>query len=447
MNRLPASLIRVLAALVLFSAFAAAQSTTDKSTANTEGIKEKDGTTRIRNIIKPAWTDPSWKVKPVEKKTEKIEPYIPPKDEGDRGQYHGEGRDTKGAIKLIRAAELRQEQTAGQGEVVYLQHDVKIIQDSLTIWCDEARHYRTQKRLEMFGKVVMINPQQRLDADRVTYYESTRRTLARGHVVVTRDSLILRSSTAEYDVEHGIVRFQEPFSIRDLEHDVLMHGSKGIYDTRLEKGVIPLDPVLIHYDSTGAQDAEILADSMEFSRLDGAALAVDSVQITWEEVKGRCQELWFWPDSSRALMINEPSIWRGRDEADGDSIWLYVTKNLLDSTVIAGDAVAWTPSDSSAGAPRSTLRGRRIVMDFDEGKVVRMQSDREAIGIYHLFDKGHDRGSNKVSGDRVVLLMRKGELRDVIVVGGTQGTFLPPRLAKKTLRKDDSDSKKPADLP
>jgi len=423
----------VLFALLLAAGLAAAQNSADQEQKQPK-----------RRVAPPAWGTPNWSRKPVEKSTRKIVKYVPPKDAGDRGQYHGYGRDTQGAIKLIRAAELRQEQT-GQGEVIYLQRDVKIVQDSLTIWCDEARHYRSQGRLEMFGKVVMINPQQRLDADRVTYYEASRRTLAHGHVVVTRDSLILRSTEAEYNVEKGIVRFEQPFTIRDLSRNVVMEGTSGSYDTRAEKGIFPSNPVLTHFDSTGQQDAEILADYMEFSRPGGQALARDTVQIVWENVKGRCQELWFWPDSSRALMVKEPSIWRGRDEADGDSIWLFITNSLLDSTVITGNAVAWTPSDSSDTSPRSTLRGRRIVMDFDQGKVVRMQSDREAIGVYHLFDKGRDRGSNKVSGDRVVLLMRAGELRDVIVVGGTQGLFLPPRLAK-TLRTDESESKKPADL-
>jgi hypothetical protein len=55
--------------------------------------------------------------------------------------------------------------------------------------------------------------------------------------------------------------------------------------------------------------------------------------------------------------------------------------------------------------------------------------------VYHVFDEGEDQGSNKVSGDRVTLLMEEGTLRDVIVVGGTEGTFLPPRLANTVREK------------
>jgi hypothetical protein len=142
------------------------------------------------------------------------------------------------------------------------------------------------------------------------------------------------------------------------------------------------------------------------------------------------------------LLVNEPRIWRNRDEAIGDSIWLYVTDEALDSTVVRGNAVAYTPSDSTEFSPRSSLRGKSIVMDFEEGRVNRMQADRQAIGIYHVFDKGEDRGSNRVTGDRVVLFMSpESELRDVVVVGGTQGLFVPPRLAED-LRKDDGSETK-----
>jgi len=431
MNRRFGSLARVVLVLLMGGAMVHAQ------TSEPKGFKP-----RMPGIGgPPAWTDTTWKnaIRKPQLVPEKVKPHVAPVDKGDRGQYDGYGRDTKGAIRLLRASELRQEQTRG-GEVAYLENDVKIIQDSLTIWCDEARHYRSQKRLEMSGNVIMIDPKQRLDADRVVYYEDSRRTTARGNVVIDRDSLILSSSEAEYDVGRAQAIFREPFTVRDLRRNVEMRGGSGEYDTKNERGTVPVNPVLIHYDSTLTQDAEILANYMEYDRLNGAAVARDSVQLTWEEVKGRCHELWFWPDSSRALMIDEPSVWRNRDEATGDSIWLFVTNDLLDSTVIVGNAISYTPSDSTEFSPRSTLRGRRIVMDFDEGKVVRMQSDREAVGVYHIFDKSEDRGSNKVSGDRVVLLMKDGALKDVIVVGGTQGSFLPPRLAKK-LRKDDTEKR------
>jgi len=356
-----------------------------------------------------------------------------PAQSSDRGDYHGKGRSTNGAVRLLRARELRQEETA-QGEVAYLVGDVKMIQDSLTIWCDEAHHKRKLKRLELFGDVVMVDPEKRLKADQVVYYEDSRRSLARGHVELTRDSVVLTSRQGQYDERNSLASFEQDMRIHDLRRDIVLTGRVGTYNTKREMGRVPIDPVLTRYDSTGTEEAHITGLDMEYDAEKGFATVRDSVKLAWHDVRGSCDLLTYYPDLQKAQMIGTPKVLRERDEAVGDTIWLYVTEGALDSAVIIGHAEALTPSDSTDAAPLSTLKGERIVMDFVDGKVDRMQSDGQAIGVYHIFEKGEDKGSNKVSGDRVTLLMGEDGLKDVIVVGDTEGKFLPPRLAKELRR-------------
>lgn len=353
----------------------------------------------------------------------------------DRGVYDGLGRDTKGATRLLRATELRQEETSA-GEVVYLEGDVKLIQDSLTIWCDRANHRRSRGVLELFGDVIMIDPEKRLRADQVVYYEELRRSLARGNVEITQDSVVLTSQQGQYDEHANLATFERAMKIYDLRRDIQLTGGVGTYNTELENGRVPMDPVLTSFDSTGAEEARITGLQMEYDSDDGFATVTDSVTLSWHDVRGYCDLLYYYADLDKALMVGSPRVFRDRDEAVGDSIWLYVTEGALDSVLIKGQAVAYTPSDSTETSPRSTLQGQRIVMDFEDGKVSRMQSDGQAIGIYHIFDKHKDQGSNRVSGDRVVLMMGEEGLTDVLVNGGTQGTFLPPRMAKELRRGD-----------
>ncbi|MCB2197810.1 hypothetical protein KQI63_00285 [bacterium] len=353
----------------------------------------------------------------------------------DRGVYDGLGRSTNGATRLLRAIELRQEETAG-GEVVYLEGDVKLIQDSLTIWCDRANHRRSRGVLELFGDVIMIDPEKRLSADQVVYYEEIRRSLARGNVEMIQDSVVLTSQQGQYDEQANLATFEREMKIYDLRRDVQLTGKVGTYDTERKNGRVPLDPVLTSYDSLGVEEARITGLQMEYDSDDGYATVTDSVTLSWHDVRGYCDLLYYYSDLDKALMVGSPRVFRDRDEAEGDSIWLYVTEGALDSVVIKGQAIAFTPSDSSEYSPRSTLEGRRIVMDFEEGKVSRMQSDGQAVGIYHIFDEHKDQGSNRVSGDRVVLMMGEKGLTDVLVNGGTEGKFLPPRMAKELRRGD-----------
>ena len=351
----------------------------------------------------------------------------------DRGIYDGYGRSTNGAIKLMRALDLRQEETRS-GEVVYIEGDVKIFQDSLTIWCDRANHRRVQRMLELYGDVIMVDPEKRLKADQIFYYEEMRRSIARGNVEMIRDSVVLTSQQGQYDESNSLANFDHNLKIYDLRRDIQLTGQVGTYNTELEVGRVPIDPVLTSYDSLGEEEARITGLDMEYKAEDGFAVVRDSVKLSWHDVRGRCDLLKYYADEKKALMVGSPLVLRERDEAEGDSIWLFITEGKLDSVIIIGHALALTPSDSTETSPRSTLEGQRIVMDFEEGKVSRMQSDGQAIGIYHIFDKGTDQGSNRVSGDRVTLLMGEDGLSDVLVIGGTQGKFLPPKLAKELRR-------------
>lgn|GEM_PF-926772 len=346
-----------------------------------------------------------------------------------RGEYDGLNRDTRGIIRLVQAAEWIQNQTS-YGEVTTIEGNAKIIQDSLSIWCDKANYKMDRKLLELFGDVIMIDPQRRLEADQVFYYGDTRRSVARGNVVVHRDSVILSCKQGQYDEEGKLATFERELQIDDLKRDIVLTGNVGNYNSETQSGKVPREPVLIRYDSTGAVDARIDSDYMEYDALVGRAFAQDNVTILWEEVVGKCQELFFYPDSGMAMMVGEPNIVRNREEATGDTIWLYLTENVLDSAVVFGQATAFAASDSLEGSPRSTMKGSIIILDFNDGEVVRMQSDGQAEGIYHIFEEGEDKGSNLVSGDRVTLFMDDGALQDVVVVGGTEGTFYPPRLAK-----------------
>ncbi|MBZ0264632.1 hypothetical protein K8I28_08175 [bacterium] len=353
----------------------------------------------------------------------------------DRGDYHGRGRDTGGAIRLLRAGEMREEQS-GKGLHRIIEHDVKMIQDSLTIWCEEANYWPEIKMLRLKGDVLIIDPDRKLFADVVNYYEDSRKMLAQGNFKLIRDSATLTSNQGTYDEAEDMVTANVNMVLHDLERNITLTGTKGFWQVKKQNGYVPADPVLVKKDSTGKQLAQVISDSMRYDSEAGYAKATTNVQFWWEEVHGTCGEMYYYPDSEKALMLNAARILRGRDEAKGDSIWIYFTEEAIDSVEVFSNAVAFTPADSTEGAPRSKMTGQRVVMDFNDGKVTRLQSEVQAIGIYHVFDKGKDEGTNRVSGDRIILYFEDGKLEDISVKGGTEGTFYPPELTEE-IRKNE----------
>ncbi len=353
----------------------------------------------------------------------------------DRGEYHGKGRDTKGAVRLLRAGDWTTEGSSGE-YVTICRDNVKFIQDSITIWCDEARHWERKQLLMLQGRVVIMEPTRRLDADMVTYDAGVRKTIAQGNFKVTRDSVILTSRQGRYEERGDVATVQKSIVLDDLRRKIRLTGDYGVWYLKEEKGMVPADPILTKLDTIGALETRIIADTMEYNVTKGYAEAISQVVLTWDDVKGWCDKLYYYPDNRKALLIGHPRVLRERDEALGDSIWIYFTEQQIDSLEVFGKALLYTPSDSSKDSPRSVMEGFRIALDFEKKQVVRIQSDRQAIGIYHIFENGIDKGSNRVSGDQIILFVKDGQLDNIKVEGGTQGTYYPPELAKE-IRSDE----------
>ncbi|MDP8206741.1 MAG: LptA/OstA family protein [Candidatus Electryonea clarkiae] len=357
----------------------------------------------------------------------------------DYGDFQGQGRDTQGAVRLLRAAELSQRDDR-IGQLSVLNRDVKIIQDSMTVWCDKAKYRKNIGKLELIKNVLMIDTERRLEADRVTYFEKSRKTIAQGNVKVTRDSTILSSWRGEYEEHLEIVHINRDMVIEDLKHDVILTGDEGTYERLRERAKVPVNPVLVQLDSLDEEKARITGKMMLYEGEAGIAEVHEDVTITWGKVRGTSELLFYYSDDSKALLLGNPVVWQDRDEVSGDSIWIYLVDDVLDSVEVIGNAIAYTIADTAEvvdeNVPRNKMTGQRIIMDFDDGHVIRMQSQTQTIAIYHLFEDGKDEGSNKVSGDQITLSFKDGELNDIEVIGGTRGTYFPTQLAKK-VREDE----------
>lgn len=306
----------------------------------------------------------------------------------------------------------------------------------MTVWCEFARYNRYNGILELRDNVKMQDPQRILFADRVTYYRDNRRTVVENNVRVFRDSVWLSCKRGRYEESIETTEFNRDMLIEDLRRNITLTGEQGIWENGRERGKVPMNPVLTRYNKDGVEEAKIVSREMHYDSQVGFAEARKKVKITFGEVEGTCRNLYYYPDSSKALMLGDPVVFRNRDEARGDTIWLYLEKDKLDSVEVFGNAIAFTPADTTESSPRSKMTGRRIVMDFDEKVVLRMESQIEATALYHIYEGNENKGSNQVSGDRIVLFLKDQKLDHIVVEGGTQGTYFPERLTGR-FRRDE----------
>lgn len=215
----------------------------------------------------------------------------------DRGVYQGLGRDTGGAIRLIRAGDMIIKGSQGK-RVTFFQDDVKIIQDSLTIWCDEARHFEIDEILRLQGNVILMDPSRRLDAEIVTYDIRKQKTIAQGEVRVWRDSVELSSRQGKYEEVRGEIKIRKDITLVDHQRDIVLTGDYGFWNLKENRGLVTMNPVLTKTDSSGLQ-TRITADTLQYNAEKGVAIASDNVKIAREEIHGFSDHLFYYPEPSK----------------------------------------------------------------------------------------------------------------------------------------------------
>ncbi len=351
----------------------------------------------------------------------------------DRGVYSGYGRDTQGAFRLERAGEMRQED-GYEGEVTLFEFNVKMLQDSTTMWCDLAKYYRDRRQLLLRGNVLIMDPSRSLEASEILYYQDQKRATARNNVEVHRDSVILTCRQGIYEENGGVASFHGEMDIFDENRKIRLTGDRGVWEGERERGQVPENPVLTRLDSLGEAEITIVSNFMVYDAQYGIAEAREEVVFDWQGVHGTCHRMFYFPDERKAKMVGDPVVTRNRDETRGDTIWVYMVEDQLDSVEVYGHAVAFMAMDSTENSLRSRMNARRIVLDFQDGKVSRVQGDQEAEAVYHLFEEEEDKGSNEVSGDTIILYMADGKVESILVSGGTEGTYYPASMAGRVRR-------------
>jgi hypothetical protein len=156
--------------------------------------------------------------------------------------------------------------------------------------------------------------------------------------------------------------------------------------------------------------------------------------MTRGELSARCGKGVFLPDNNRIQLSKQPYIWQEGQQISGDSIQIVLEKRALRSVFVRGHAMLLSRADSARRDRFNQLSGRQLTMYFSEGKIQRVDVERNATSLYYLYDDAKPNGLNKSSGDRIFIEFTSGNVERTKVVGGVQGQYLPERMIRRRER-------------
>lgn len=343
-------------------------------------------------------------------------------------------------IDLRRADLLRTEQGAA-GTIRYLDGNVWITQDTLSITGDHAIYDEAAGQLNFTGDVHFTEPSRQIWADQATYFERDGRADASGRVRIEQDSVAITCDRVVYHEARKEANFLGHVRIHSLRENAVLTGNLGTYSRQDQKGAMTQNPRLVRYFD--ADDSMVVVGSVIKYQFDTkSATVTDSVHLQRNDFDAWGQSLVYQDSSEWARLIGDPVLRRGRDLMQADTVDTYFENERVRRVVLFGKAQATSPADSLTAQPENSVTGRRMELVFKNNDLDSIHVRGNATSVYYLREKDGTRGANRVSGDAIDMWMQKGRVEWIYVEGGTEGAYFPQRL-ENLVESDERSGSKP----
>ncbi len=340
-----------------------------------------------------------------------------------------EGQDER--LRLVRATRLTGQTVDGR-VLQRLEGDVLFRQGAASMSCDQALRDEAAGTVVFMGRVRIDTGRRRLHAERVSYNEFTRVEVAEGHPVIYDSTRWLAADRLTYYETEERARAEGRVMLADTARFTVLTCGRIDYLRASGYACATDAPRLVKTDSTGGDSLVLIGQKMEVFDAGARAVVSDSVIMRKGRLRVHCDRAEYLDDAQKVVLTGAPRGSHGQDHLRGKSMEVFLSGNEVHRIAVYGEALITSPSDSLNPQTRlNQLTGQRVIIDLADEQIRNITVEEQATSLYYVMEEGEYKGINRISGDRIELLMQDGKLRRVCIAsspGKTSGVFYPPRL-------------------
>lgn len=158
--------------------------------------------------------------------------------------------------------------------------------------------------------------------------------------------------------------------------------------------------------------------------------AFHHVKIYSDSLQGKCDSLFYSLADSTIRLINKPIIWASNNQITGDTIYMYVKDKKPEQLNVIDNAFAINKVDSSDYF--NQIKGNRLIVWFDDGKITKMRTKGNAENIYYILDDQKKFiGLNHSTAQIIEVTFKDAEPAKVKWVNRFNGNLTPIRQIQK----------------
>ena len=300
--------------------------------------------------------------------------------------------------------------------------------DTGTYWSDEAV-------AEFSGHVELRQLDLYLEADSIHYGRETEIMQATGNVVVERLKEV--ADSLDIDPEEWLDSSRNIIGFSSSEDRSLLFSDRAFYDGTVDSSRVSGDVFLLRLqaDSTATDTLMVEAGTMIITRdLSGdRVIAIDSVSVVESGFSLVGDSLVYVrtndgiTEHMNSRMYGGPKAWVSDSQVTSDSLQIWGSHGAVDSLRATG--TVFVASMDSALARIQQVKGRMMVAYFAQDSLRTMVVNPNAEALYYIEpNPGDSVVAVRTSADWIELSFEHGDVTDVRVVKGIEGTLYPEDL-------------------
>ncbi|MBT3824728.1 MAG: hypothetical protein HOF96_07085 [Candidatus Marinimicrobia bacterium] len=284
---------------------------------------------------------------------------------------------------------------SGSDEYVELLGDARFEDDPFVVTAQKLGYYIDLKKVLATDQPALVDSGSTLQADTIYYYEDSQLGDALGNasMVNTTDSLSVSGKHLLY------------FSGKD---SLLSYG-----DAKFRKW--------------STEDTTLYIDSDSLSLEEGYFFAWQNVELRSGDALGTCGQAVYMQDDDVAIMRDDPILQEDDFVLSGDIFNLHMDGGDLKSVYVPENPHFTQRKASTDTTFTDWLDGKIMAVEFNDGQPQTVTLIEMATSFFNVIEEGRYKGSNKVSGDTLFILLSDSSISDITVTGGAEGEFTPAR--------------------
>jgi len=355
-------------------------------------------------------------------------------------------------LELIRADKI---QSFNRGGITYrrLVGDVKMKRGDALLNCDVAEFQMEKDEATLTGHVTIVTPESKLSsntarytgyneyvellgdarfeddpfvvtAQKLGYYIDLKKVVATNNPALQDSGSTLQADTIYYYEESQLGDARGDASMVNTSDSLSVSGRHLLYysgkDSLLSYGDA-------QFRKWSSEDTTLRIDSDSLSLEDGYFFAWHDVELRNGDALGTCGQAVYMQDDDVAIMRDNPKLQEEDFILTGDVFNLHMHEGDLKSVYVPENPHFIQKKAADDTTFTDWLDGKVMAVEFNEGQPQTVTLIEMATSFFNVIEEGHHKGSNKVSGDTLFILLSDSSISDITVTGGSEGEFTPAK--------------------